>query len=453
VYRTVVFVLESVVFGLIGLELPELVRATGHPGHWLVAALAVTGTLIATRVAWVFPLSAAYQWRRGTHRPAWPVPAVVSWAGTRGVVPLAAALSIPLTTASGAALPQRDLVLVVTAATIVISLITQGFTPEPLARLAGFGQADAAYPGHEETVARLRLAEAGLARLNELAENGAAPDAVIDRLRAVLQARIGITRDRLDQDPDTEPEMLPERELRADLKSATSAAFSAHPASRDRSSSAGAGGELAEAGADHRDARTGFAFVVPGLSPAQERLAVPGPGEVRLAQDLPEHRVHRVGVGGGEAQQRQRRTSLGPELDRTARTGRWGRSGGTGVTRDARLSASAVSAALRVLAEHGLAERGPGGWRRGPVALADVAESTGAADQQREREERYRRDRESWRARLRQYRGARRRPVSERDGWWSLDDPAEYNEICRWPVILDEGMRAPPALTSAAETA
>ena len=58
VYQTVVFVLESVVFGLIGLELPELVRATGHPGHWLAAALAVTGTFIVARMAWVFPLSA-----------------------------------------------------------------------------------------------------------------------------------------------------------------------------------------------------------------------------------------------------------------------------------------------------------------------------------------------------------------------------------------------------------
>ena len=214
------------VFGLIGLELPELVRATGHPGHWLAAALAVTGTLIAVRVAWVFPLSAAYQWRRGTRRPAWPVPAVVSWAGTRGVVPLAAALSIPLTTASGAALPQRDLVLVVTTAAIVISLIAQGFTLEPLARLAGFGQAGGAYSGHEETVARLRLAEAGLARLNELADNGTAPDAVIDRLRARLQARIGTTRDRIDQDPDTEPEALPEKELRADLIAAENAELS-----------------------------------------------------------------------------------------------------------------------------------------------------------------------------------------------------------------------------------
>jgi len=105
VYQTVIFLLESVVFGLIGLELPALVRELGRTGRWPVAALAVTGTLIATRVAWVFPVWAVSQRRRGARRPAWPVPAVVSWAGTHGVVPLAAALSIPLTTASGTALP------------------------------------------------------------------------------------------------------------------------------------------------------------------------------------------------------------------------------------------------------------------------------------------------------------------------------------------------------------
>ena len=99
---------------------------------------------------------------------------------------------------------------------------------------------------------------------------------------------------------------------------------------------------------------------------------------------------------------------------------------------------------MRVLAEHGLAERGPGGWRRGLVGLADVAESTGAADLQREREARYRQDRESWRARLRQYQGTRQVPVTTRDGWWSLDDEDEYDELCRWPLIRGDTVRAPP---------
>ena len=110
-----------------------------------------------------------------------------------------------------------------TAAAIVISLIVQGFTLEPLARFAGFGRAGAADPRHEETVARLRLAEAGLARLDELAEGDAVPDEVIDRLRASLHARIGNTRARLDQGPDAEPEPLTERELRGDLIAAENA--------------------------------------------------------------------------------------------------------------------------------------------------------------------------------------------------------------------------------------
>jgi hypothetical protein len=118
---------------------------------------------------------------------------------------------------------------------------------------------------------------------------------------------------------------------------------------------------------------------------------------------------------------------------------------GAEVARAARLSPSAVSSALRTLAEHGLAERGRGGWRRGPANLDDVATSTGAADLHRERAERYKRDREGWRARLAQYQGARHRPVNERDGWLSLDDPEEYDFMaCRWPVLADDVVRGPP---------
>jgi hypothetical protein len=118
---------------------------------------------------------------------------------------------------------------------------------------------------------------------------------------------------------------------------------------------------------------------------------------------------------------------------------------GAEVARAARLSPSATSAALRVLAEHGLAERGPGGWTRGPASLDEVATSTGAAEVYRERAERYRQDREGWRARLAQYQAARHRPASERDGWLSLDDPDEYDfAACRWPVLADDVVRGPP---------
>jgi len=218
VYQTVIFLLETVVFSLIGLELPVLIRDLSRAVAWPIDALAVAGTLIVTRMLWVFPLSAVIQRRGGARRPSWPVPAVVSWAGTRGVVPLAAALSIPLTSDSGAPLPQRDLVLVLATAVIVISLVVQGLTLEPLVRLAGIAR-----PGgtrHEETVARLRLAEAALARLDELADGGCAADDTIDRARAGLQARIGRTRARIDGDQAPEPDGLTDRELRRALNAA-----------------------------------------------------------------------------------------------------------------------------------------------------------------------------------------------------------------------------------------
>jgi hypothetical protein len=120
---------------------------------------------------------------------------------------------------------------------------------------------------------------------------------------------------------------------------------------------------------------------------------------------------------------------------------------GAEVARAARLSASATSAALRVLAEHGLGERGPGGWRRGGAVLDDVAEATGAAGRHRERAERYRKDREGWQARLRQYQAGRHLPVTAGDGWLSLDDEDDWEAmlVSRWPVLGHDFVRGPPS--------
>jgi CPA1 family monovalent cation:H+ antiporter len=218
VYQTVIFLLESVVFSLIGLQLPTLIRGLSGSPAWLADALAVTGTLMVIRMLWVFPLYAIIQRRGGARRPSWPVPAVVSWAGTRGVVPLAAALSIPLTTASGTPLAHRDLVLVIAIAAIVISLIVQGLTLGPLVRVAGIARP--ADERQEEAVARLRLAEAALGRLDELAVDGSASDEAIDQARTTLQARIGRARARVDDNQTAGPDGLTDRELRRALNAA-----------------------------------------------------------------------------------------------------------------------------------------------------------------------------------------------------------------------------------------
>lgn len=129
VYGTVIFLLESVVFSLIGLALPAQVRALSDGDRaWPLYALAVAATLIAMRMLWLAPLSAVVQRKGGIQRMNWRVPVVLTWAGTRGVVPLAAALSIPVTTKAGATLSERPLVLVLTTSVVVATLVVQGFS-------------------------------------------------------------------------------------------------------------------------------------------------------------------------------------------------------------------------------------------------------------------------------------------------------------------------------------
>jgi CPA1 family monovalent cation:H+ antiporter len=218
VYQTVIFLLESVVFGVIGLELPTAIRQLdGANRWWLLQAVVITATLLVVRVLWVFPLAAITQRRRGTARPSWQIPTVVSWAGARGVVPLAAALSVPLTTANGTPLPERSLLLVLATGVIVVTLVVQGFTLAPLVRRSGVARTPDDVR-HEDTVARLHMTEAGLAHLEQLADLEAAPDAVIERLRRSLEARIDRMRQReaTGDQPDTD-HALTYRRLRRDL--------------------------------------------------------------------------------------------------------------------------------------------------------------------------------------------------------------------------------------------
>jgi monovalent cation/hydrogen antiporter len=205
VFGTVVFLLESVVFGLIGLQLPAVIRHTDPT--WILPAVAVLVTLLIVRVLWVFPLSALAQRRNGV-RPSWQVPAVVSWAGARGVVPLAAALSIPF------ALPGRDLVLLLSTAVIVLTLVVQGFTLAPLVRRTGIAL-DPRDIQQEHDNARARLAEAALARLDELAESETAPQFVVEQLRHSWRARL----DRVLAHEDDVPTVAAYRDLRRELLS------------------------------------------------------------------------------------------------------------------------------------------------------------------------------------------------------------------------------------------
>lgn len=203
VYGVLVFLLESAVFALIGLQLPILLRRlpADEPAT-LPLVFAVTGVLLLVRVLWVAPtavVSAAAGRARGSQNEGstWRLATVATWAGTRGVVPLAAALSIPLTTTGDIPFPHRDLLLVLATGVIVLTLVVQGLTLAPLVRRLGVGD-DPARLAQEEAVGRHATALAAQARLNELLDLDAVPPAVAERLRRAVDDRVRRTQARLD---------------------------------------------------------------------------------------------------------------------------------------------------------------------------------------------------------------------------------------------------------------
>jgi len=185
VHGTVVFALESVVFALIGLQLPGLLRTQAAADQpWVIPMLLITVTLIAVRIAWIFPLAGFQHWRHiDADRPMWQVPAVISWAGARGVVPLAAALSIPEDVA------YRDLLVLLAVGVTIISLVVQGFTLGPLVRRVSL-----AVPREnlveEYRGAWSRLASIGQEHLDELEQLQAIAPVLIELARVSLRGRV-----------------------------------------------------------------------------------------------------------------------------------------------------------------------------------------------------------------------------------------------------------------------
>ena len=188
-WEIVTFVVNAILFTLIGLQLPgildELDAYSTLDLVWWAAA--ITLTVVLARWLWVYP--AAWLPRRLSQRirEREPMPSVaqlalVSWAGMRGGVSLAAALAIPLTTDTGAPFPGRDLILFLTFCVILVTLVVQGLTLPAVIRLLGLEE-DGADDAREEAKARIHAASAALLRLEELeSEPWVRPDTA-DRIR------------------------------------------------------------------------------------------------------------------------------------------------------------------------------------------------------------------------------------------------------------------------------
>ncbi|MFF5173099.1 Na+/H+ antiporter [Micromonospora sp. NPDC000089] len=198
-WRLVRFLLEGLVFLLVGLQLPEVVRELDEPAGFLVGiTAAVLAAVFLARFVWLFPATylARLVPRVRQRDPAPPiqVPIVLGWAGMRGVVTLAAALALPLTVRDGQPY-QRALFIWLAFAVIVVTLVVQGATLPSVARRLKLPADDPTQDALTAAAVQQQASRAARERLDALAEG--APSAVVERLRGLAQTRSNVAWERL----------------------------------------------------------------------------------------------------------------------------------------------------------------------------------------------------------------------------------------------------------------
>jgi CPA1 family monovalent cation:H+ antiporter len=194
-WNVVVFLFNSLIFIMIGLELPSVIANLTHipTENLILYAAAIVGTAVAVRLFWVFPLASLSRlplrvFERHDRREPWQAKVVVGWCGMRGIVSMAAALALPHFTAQGTPFPERHLLIFLTFATIAATLLLQGLTLAPLIRWLKIAKDNG--PEEEERQARMQMSHAALAEINRLAVAGNLDDDSIRTLRALYSVRL-----------------------------------------------------------------------------------------------------------------------------------------------------------------------------------------------------------------------------------------------------------------------
>lgn len=174
VWTTMIFVMNTLVFVLIGLELPEIIQGLGEysVADGIRYGLMVSIITIALRYLWVFPSAHLPRWLSAKARqdpsPGWKGPLIISWAGMRGVVSLATALSIPLLMTDGTAFPKRNLIIFITFVVIFVTLVFQGLTLPFIIKLIRLKEIDNIIPEDQQQAGiQLRLNKVALQRIND----------------------------------------------------------------------------------------------------------------------------------------------------------------------------------------------------------------------------------------------------------------------------------------------
>jgi monovalent cation/hydrogen antiporter len=218
VWESLVFLLNGIVFLAIGFQISSISRGMERTTLLQLAAVGVliSVALIAVRALWVLGMSLRELFAKDPRRTRLRESIVLSWAGMRGVVSLAAALALPISALPGSALPARDAIIVITFTVILVTLVGQGLTLPLVIRAVGLGSD--ADEGHEESHARQELIEEALRRIGELETKWPDHKPLIDQLRTSYQHRAE-HEEQLHEAPgnEAEQELVEHRQIRSDV--------------------------------------------------------------------------------------------------------------------------------------------------------------------------------------------------------------------------------------------
>jgi monovalent cation/hydrogen antiporter len=206
-WELVSFLLNGLIFILIGLQLRNIVEGLSEysAAELVLYAGLISLTVVLLRFLWVFPATylprvVSRRLRERDPSPPWQSVVIVSWTGMRGVISLAAALALPLYTYDGTPFPQRDLILFLTFCVILTTLVIQGLSLPTLIRALGIE--DDGSGEREETKGRIHVAQAALARLEELEGEEWVREDTAERVRGFYNYRRSRFAARFDGDED-----------------------------------------------------------------------------------------------------------------------------------------------------------------------------------------------------------------------------------------------------------
>ena len=168
VWTTIIFVMNALVFILIGLSLPSIIHGLEEASlvDGIKYGVIISVVVILIRFLWIYPAAFVPRWLfksvRKEQSPGWKGPLVIGWAGMRGVVSLATALSIPYVMSDGSPFPHRNLILLITFVVIFITLVVQGLSLPFIVKKLNMPAMDVVLP-QEQQEAQIQI------RLNRLA--------------------------------------------------------------------------------------------------------------------------------------------------------------------------------------------------------------------------------------------------------------------------------------------